>query len=550
MPAPRWVWAIVACLWWVALAPGQLAVGCASEGRPGHEHAWVVAPSNRDGQWTLWHLPPRSGSGAAPDGTARPIGMIERQPAAMAAAGGRVWLAVAGMGDRPGFGFLTAAVQRGAIDGMWFTGAGGRLGPAPFLPTRGRLLSTAAGSRGPVVLIEGLDGTASLAWLDMNRWRWVTLPAGMRPQTVGIDAKGGLLLLAMEGEHLHTWRAELPERPGTTGEAYELIEPDAIIELARPRAEDDQAVEVSWTREAIVPAGAWAGGEIIAGPVEIGQRMLLGLAFTDGVRVVEQQGSAMQTLYQGPPGALALLSASRRGVAVRIGEPAPGAPGRAATRLDILEFSLDTGRVLYTGPAVFDGPISASDLRILAVLVVLVSASLLLFVVRTSGETAEYVAPRGFVLAPPFMRLMAALADGVLALFVGGELSRLLPEGWLAVRVGVDLLDFGPLIAALIVGYVASSVLETAFGRTPGKLLFGLLVTRSGTDNGRADHSPRRPSLGASLARNAVKWLLPILALAGAMGPTMRHRGDTMTRLGVVAQAMPDRDQVVPPDDR
>jgi hypothetical protein len=227
---------------------------------------------------------------------------------------------------------------------------------------------------------------------------------------------------------------------------------------------------------------------------------------------------------------------------VRLGDEAEAAQGRAATRLIVDEFSLDTGRTLYRGPAVFDGPVSPSDIRILMVLMVLVSASLLLFVVRTTGEAEPFVPPPGSVLAPPMSRVLASIADGLLAFLLGSELARLLPEGWLAMRIGADVLDFGPIIVALAFGYVASSVLEAWTGRTPGKLIFGLYVSRPGLVDGQT-FPPRPPGIGAALARNAVKWLLPLVAFAGATGPGLRHRGDTMAGLGVIGEAAPQPGQ-------
>jgi hypothetical protein len=134
------------------------------------------------------------------------------------------------------------------------------------------------------------------------------------------------------------------------------------------------------------------------------------------------------------------------------------------------------------------------------------------------------------------------VADGFLALLLGGELSRLLPEGWLSIRVGADALDFGALVLALLIGFLASSVLETLTGRTPGKLIFGLFVSRNGIEDGQPA-APRRPTLGASLARNGVKWLLPLVAVAGMMSPLLRHRGDSISGLGVISQDAPNEPQ-------
>ncbi|MFI4882731.1 MAG: RDD family protein [Phycisphaerales bacterium JB064] len=541
MGRPRPWWVVLALLLCAVVARGQMASGAYANGKRADEHAWVVTPSTTSNDWGLWHIPPRAGADGADDGTVRIIDSLERKPAAMAAAGGRVWLGFAGTGNRAGYGFLTAAVQRGAIDGTWYSGAGGRLAASAFLATHGRLVAMSAGSRGPVALVQESDGTFMLAWLDRGRWLWATGPTIVSdppPQAVGVLNGGGIVLAASVGGQLHLWTATLPKAE-TAGGSFELVDPDALLDLAsREEAEETPPAELAWSVRSVPLGGLDSQATVVGGPVGIGQRVVLGVSAGSTLWVVEVDGNRTQVIYQAEAGGVALLGASRRGMVVRLAQDAQGAQGRAATRLEIEEFSLDTGRQFYSGAAVFDGPVSPSDIRILLVLMVLVSASLLLFVVRTSKEATPYVAPRGCVLAPPMPRLLAGVADGFLALLLGGELSRLLPDGWLAIRVGAEAMDFGPLVLGLVVGLVAGAVLETLTGRTPGKLIFGVVVSRSGLADG-AVVPAKRPGLGASFARNGVKWLLPLVALAGLMSPGLRHRGDSISGLGVVGEAMP-----------
>lgn len=541
-PAARWFAFLATWLLFAVAARAQLATGAHADGKRGNEHAWAVTPSTVSSDWGLWHIPPRFGRGGANDGEVRIVDSLERQPAAIAASGGRVWMAFAGSGNRAGYGFLTAAVQKGAIDGTWFTGTGGRLASSAYLATKGKLLSMAAGPRGPVVLVTPSDEPAQIAWLDRDTWKWAEGPQRIdepSPTAIGVLPDGTVCLTAASGGSIYNWRASLPETVTTTG-SYQLIDPDEILSAGGPtEAEEAAPTILEWTLETASITGMGDDTRVVAGPVGIGSRIVLALQSDSQVHVFDVFGTQIREVYTAPMGGVALLGSSRRGLVVRLGNAAEGSQGRAATKLVVEEFSLDTGRTFYEGPVVFDGPVSPSDIRILLVLMVLVSATLLLFVVRTTGESTPFVAPRGTVLVPPMPRLMASVADGLLALLLGGELAKLLPDGWLAMRIGADVLDFAPIIVALGLGFVAGSVLEAMTGRTPGKLIFGLYVSRTGVEEGDPV-PPRRPGIGASLARNAVKWLLPLVAFAGATSPSQRHRGDTMAGLGVIGEAMPE----------
>ena len=540
-----------------SLALAQIAVGAWTDGDAGDQHAWAITPSTLSSDWGLWHVPPRAGAGAAEDGAVRIVGSLERRPEAIAASGGRVWMAFAGGGSRPGYTLLTAAAQRGAIEGTWYSGAGGRLASSAFLATTGRLVALAAGPRGPIALIEEGNGSLALAWYERGVWHWGAGPieeGAPQASAVGVLADGEVCLVALDGDRILMWQAELPEATSPSG-GLELLEPDALLELqaeAQPR--DAAPIDLPWQASIATSIDPLLDGRIAGGPISVGARVVLAIANGDSLDVLEVRDGQARIVYEAEPGGIALLGTARRGVIVRLADEAEGAQGRAATRLVIEEFSLDTGRRFFLGAAVFDGPISPSDLRILLVLLVFVSASLLLFVVRTPLEAKPFAPPPGCMLAPPIPRLLAGLADGFLALVLGGELARLLPQGWLAVRVGSEALDFGPLVVGLAVGLLGCTLLEALTGRTPGKLVFGLLVTRTGLEDGAA-YRPRRPSIGASLARNAVKWLLPLVAVAGMISPMLRHRGDAISGLGVVGEIPEPKtdansDQDRRPDDR
>ncbi len=159
-----------ACLMITSAARAQMATGAHADGKRAEEHAWAVTPSVVSSEWGLWHIPPRFGRGGAHDGAVRIVDSLERQPAVIAAAGGRVWMAFAGTGNQAGYGLLTAAVQRGAIDGTWFTGSGGRLATAAFLATKGKIVAMGAGPRGPAALVEHTGEPDQLGGLDGGTW--------------------------------------------------------------------------------------------------------------------------------------------------------------------------------------------------------------------------------------------------------------------------------------------------------------------------------------------------------------------------------------------
>lgn len=536
----------------------QMVAGSPGGTQPSGEHAWAVTPSTTSSEWALWHVPPRVGTNGAADGAIRVVDSLERRPAAVAAAGGRVWLAFAGIGNEPGYGIFTAAVQPGAIDGTWYSGSGGRLASSSFLPTEGRLVAMAARSAGPMALVKLTNGAHEVAWLDRGRWMGSAGPVlddAPSPQAIGVSRKGVVKLAAIGDGAITLWTAQIPTEESDGPSGFQLRDPSELLEPASSQpGEQGKPIELEWARQTLLLPTSATGSRVIAGPVSLGPRVLLAASQDGKATVFEIEGQAVRPVYAADGAAVAFLTSARRGIYVRLSERPESAEGRAATSLELEEFSLDSGRTLYVGPAVFDGPVSPSDLRILLVLMVLVSASLLLFVVRTSNESKPFTAPPGCVLAPPMPRLLASVGDGLVALLIGSEIARALPEGWLAMRIGAEVIDFAPLLLSLVFGMLAGAVMEAALGRTIGKLVFGLAVTRSRKGD---DDAPgiRRPGFGASLVRNAVKWLLPLVAMAGAMSPLLRHRGDTLSGLAVVGEFAPDdeagdSDQDSTPDGR
>lgn len=535
----------------------QMVAGSSGGTQASGEHAWALTPSTTSSEWALWHIPPRVGPSGAADGAVRIIDSLERRPAAIAAAGGRVWLAFAGIGNEPGYAIFTAAVQPGAIDGTWFSGSGGRLASSSFLPTEGRLIALAARREGPMALVEAIDGNLEIAWLERGRWSRSDGPVveGQAPHAIGVSRDGSITLAGIDAGAISLWTARLLAEETDAGSGFQLRSPSELLQPSDESTDDEHStIALEWTARTLPLPSSRAGSRVIAGPVKLGPRTMLATAGDGRVAIFEIEGDAVRVAYVAEGSAVGFLTNARRGVIVRLNDSAEAAEGRAATKLELEEFSLDSGRTLYVGAAVFDGPVSPSDLRILLVLMVLVSASLLLFVVRSSNESKPFTAPPGCLLAPAMPRILASVGDGLLALLIGSEIARALPEGWLAMRVGAEVIDFAPLLTALVFGMLSGAVMEATLGRTLGKLVFGLAVTRSLAE-GDVRPGARRPGFGPSLVRNAVKWLLPLVALAGAMSPLLRHRGDTLSGLAVVGEFAPDEgtgdsDQDSTPDGR
>ncbi len=244
-------------------------------------------------------------------------------------------------------------------------------------------------------------------------------------------------------------------------------------------------------------------------------------------------------------------------------EPPGGGGGGGARRethrgrraFQIREVSVSTGAILYEGPLRADSWLSLREYQLLALLLVLVMGSVVVFVLR-SDPARPPALPAGVVMAEPGRRLAATLLDYVPAALVVESLWSL-PSGTLLLpsRVFGDQFELVAFVAALLLAAAHATLGEWMFGRSLGKLLTGCAVAgvlRAGREDELAAGPPSaeesggpvglsepsstravtlaRPALWQCLLRNLMKWPLPILGIFILIDPGRRHPGDLLAR--------------------
>ncbi|MEM7622637.1 MAG: RDD family protein, partial [Planctomycetota bacterium] len=172
-----------------------------------------------------------------------------------------------------------------------------------------------------------------------------------------------------------------------------------------------------------------------------------------------------------------------------------------------------------------------------------------------AADAEVFVLPDGVALAGMGPRVAAAALDLVLAatvasMLLGIPISALFGPGLLLEPTRAWTLV--PMV--MLVGLAGGTMFDTVFGGTPGKLLTGCRVCGPGDPMTPGTAAPDAPasetedgrirlrSLGfsRSLVRNAVKWVLPPVALLVLFDRSGRHRGDVLARAAVVEPAIPD----------
>ncbi|HRJ49911.1 MAG TPA: RDD family protein, partial [Phycisphaerales bacterium] len=196
------------------------------------------------------------------------------------------------------------------------------------------------------------------------------------------------------------------------------------------------------------------------------------------------------------------------------------------------EFSASTGRVLYHGPARSLGPVTPNDLRVLSTALLITMGVALVLVLRPDPKDAVVTIPVGTALCEPVRRMLAAAIDGVLSWWMASTLLGLEFFQGLSPAAIIAGWAWPVSVTTLVVGMVIGTIGEWRTGRTPGKMIAGCEVVSSNTDT--ASGAMPRPDLLRALIRNAIKWLLPPVAMLGLFDHQGRHRADMMARTIVV----------------
>ncbi len=523
------------------LPAGSSGLGAREGAGAPESHAWVVAPAPGGlGGAVVLHVPPRGavidpggrlGQGA-PDGTIQVAGRLAEMPEWVAAWGRRVFLA---FGPRVAGGprtVLSLSCERSGLADRWIYDSEGRRPTVlPSLPAAANLLGFVGMEGGPLALARGADGDPAprLLYLRGDDWEDLDLP-DLGGHAAGRD--GWALMPLGEGVGLYNLAVDPPgwwqgRHVGNDARTDGPSAPTMAWEFSALRLpEEFGASESAGTRLISFDSG-FVGVSLAGAEIEVWR-----LTAEDPRPIarlpVHGEHHAIVALGQGQ-GRLVLLQA---------GQAVGG--GGTRTQFELTEVAALSGTVLFNGPARAGGPISAVEMRVLALLLVCAMVLVLLFVLRPEARRAEVSLPRGFALAEPGRRTVATLIDCLPGLAVGLRVADVGPvgvEGLLALLAGRDLLVV--LGVCGLVGLAHAAVSEALFGRSLGKALTGSVVVVPRLErnpDGTVQPVLVRPGFWRSVARNLVKWLVAPLAVVGLLSAGGRHLGDLLAGTLVVVR--------------
>ncbi len=485
-------------------------------------HGWVIAQVPRETSATLVHLPPRTATGIARPSVAgrmRAASTLRGAPIAMAAHDRTVYLAFAPTDDGPIEINSLSAVPTSVQD-HWVRQPRDRLRFLPSVEGADELLGLAHDGAHLVAMVRSGDDF-ELLQLDRNTWA----PMDVQP---ALDASLELEL------HSTRWGLVVAERG------------DGLLTL--------HEYEEVWRQREL--SQAFAAAEAALGPVEIvgiETGDVIGVARADSraqVVSLREEGWSVLGVIDAPgePFAATILPSTARLVLVwteaelrkqPVESSLPGPEVETPVRR-VLEFSLIEGRVLYSGPAVVGAPVSVSEFRNLAFLLILIMGLILLVVLRPVPADGEIVLPPGLAIAGPGRRLLATLIDATIGLYIVArllELSLLEVLGPIAVPQ-TGSLEIGPLALAIVVNVLHCTFGEAFLGRTFGKWMTGLIVARVDPASASLPAGQFRPPTPIrALGRNLIKWFLPPVSMLALSDPSGRHRGDLVARTAVLCRA-------------
>jgi hypothetical protein len=539
-------WALVAAFVLAACARAQsLLPACGPVAAPGSvavdPGAWVVVPEFGTFA-SVFHVPPRSGEGAAAPGTLRLARSLRAMPSRVAARHARLYM----LFEQPEAFRSEASPKPRAIysiaavlmpDRRWSTQPDDRLDVHPSLPGEGELLGFAGASDGIYALRRIGKDTPELVLdrLTGTEWRPVTLPAPLADQPAArmslVGTPTGPAILAWQAGGVVWWGGTPDPSPATD----ELPPPplpvrwaSRALDLPRGLVEADQLSVVVVGGHVVLGTfaqGAWrwgaaplsadglpsAGAEVIALPTPEGLGALAGMVPLEHSGA--DDGAERAVLIGVDP-------AMERGTPPRIG---------------LLEVSVRTGRQTYAGPVILASLVSKRDYALMGVVLAMVAGLIALTVI--SPRSAVVVLPEETSIAEPSRRIVAGLIDLALGIAAvtyshGLTLSQVLTLEWWSSSQGQW--GFAVLVLGLI---VYGTLMEGAFGRTLGKFLTGCEVV-SATKPGQ----PRRPGLTRALIRNLIKWGLPPLGVLGVLDPGGQGRADQFARTAVVSRDLAESD--------
>lgn len=526
-------------------AGGLSATGMVG-GSKGESHAWVALPLSPPTEGAaIIHLPPRRAEGRADsiadaeDGSVRLALRLPRMPERLAAWDNRVWIVFEPepIGGKRVRRVLTMSVEPGPLGGSWASPESeGRLPALPSLPGDEELAGFVGSSRGPLALLRSADPAKgySLLMLAGAGWSPVSLSPGPMAGDAGgvppgerldlVAAPNGVAIVALGPERGAVWNGQFlkdgPKKPGNS--------PVRVLDWSRTGLSTLDAAGV----QAPLPPSQMVtvAGQVVYASRRAGGATEIWNPSSGSCRLLNRLAGV------GSPCALVPLDQIGRVALVWEEREKPNAPPTAADssptpgfKTHIVEVSAFTGAVLYDGPARVGGPVSAAELKLLALVMVGVMAIVLLVVLRPDAGAGLVSLPRGLALAEPGRRVVAGAIDLLVALIAVAWFRHVpLPQLIAPATLLYDPSGVETLLLVLGFGIVHSTLGEWLLGRSIGKLVVRCEVVRVTMATTGAEPMPvaNRPGLWRAAVRNVVRWTLAPLAITGLNGPDHRHRGD------------------------
>ncbi|KAA0216655.1 MAG: RDD family protein [Leptolyngbya sp. PLA3] len=500
----------VTCLLGVLLGCGasaQTSVCSPPDAENGRSHAWATIPDHLDraeaGACVLVHAPPRTGDGPTPGGFVQLVRSLQEWPCALAGWGDRVYLVF----QQPGKDGTTlvrarslSAVDRGHA---WDYEPVDRLEPYPTLVAGGNVVSSAAWKELLLVVCRLDDGNYTLNLLKSGEWRDLALPGASDGQWIAWSEQEGLHVGRVGAGGMETWGfvEGAPAQPGRW--------------------------QVQPTYNARRGGRHFALDGLFAEVERDGARLLFRLLLpgealvSTGSLPARDRSTLMPLLGNGP-----------RLMTIHWADDDQDT-GRYP-RLEVMEFSLGTGTVLYEGAPPRSDVLSPGEFRTLATMLVALLIGVLVIVLKGDLDQDAVPLPPDTALAGAGRRLLGSLIDLVIAAHITALLYGVNASDLLGLSVlGQPGGQWTAIPMLFIVGGLTGTLCEWGFTRTIGKFLVGCRVVRVRGKVGA------RPGLVACLVRNGIKWLMPPVAALAALDQNTRHRGDQLAGVAVVIDLEP-----------
>lgn len=549
------IWALALLISSAARGGDVPGAGSATNSTTKESHGWI-ADTMRPGIARILHLPPRgmnaSGQRGAADGAVRVATILAQRPEVIAAIDNRLYMIFpptsVGHGGELRRQVLTFDAERGSLDGVWVSEAGaGRLPVLASLPGDAVIRGFVGCPAGPVVLIDqpGPDGVPVEELLVLKDGVWTSLPlpeavSGRMFDPVRLDnddtgirlvaEPDGVSLVLIDGDQPGAWRARLDAK-SVAADAQAWKWTALSLESSGSRVRPPSAVfkirdHYVFERRQYGTVELWM--------VEAsGCRKLASIAGVPsgyGVAPLDQTGRIAVVWWADPKSDSGQLQSTK--------------PSEARTR--IVEVSALTGQVLFDGEAERQLPFSSTDVKIVAVFLVIVMLTIVVFVLRPDKQGPPLVLPKGVFLAEPGRRMAAGAVDAVIAMVIASQATRI---GWAQLSDLETVLKETHVVwlflATVGVGFTLGTLTEWLFGRTAGKAIMGCEVARARAvtgPSGEVTIEVNNPELWRAAVRNVVKWLVPPVAISGVSTAERRHRGDTAADTVVVMREDPEEE--------